>query len=87
MAHGNQHHDPTFDSTPRRCPACSRLIDFRAGPWQTRPGPTVRGETMLLLHLLGGLTDEEVDIIVAEELDLLANGEERSLGPRTLVRA
>ena len=30
---------------------------------------------MLLLHLLGGLTDEEVDIIVAEELDLLANGE------------
>ncbi|GCE43690.1 hypothetical protein Rhow_007920 [Rhodococcus wratislaviensis] len=42
---------------------------------------------MLLLHLLGGLTDEEVDIIVAEELDLLANGEERSLGPRTLVRA
>jgi hypothetical protein len=31
---------------------------------------------MLLLHLLGGLTDEEVDIIVAEELDLLANGQE-----------
>ena len=31
---------------------------------------------MLLLHLLGGLTDEEVDIIVAEELDLLASREE-----------
>lgn len=36
-----------------------------------RPARLREMGSMLLLHLLGGLTDEEVDLVAAEELELL----------------